>query len=270
MSHPIFLNSSPYLRMPDGAVNEWRAYWLRQGPELESNATFPLLWCALFSPKDLKWARRVDDEDLDSEGREELLSFEEAVYPYLVTSVDDALTSLTARRAALLKLLGARYEPIIDAFAALIRTRFLPFVLLRTSGLPDVEDAGPQLERMLRDWDDLESTSDLNKANSVSSAVDCFHRYSSQDAIRLLTGSSTQDGWPSDGLAMQFPRLPASRAGKASGKKNARRRLPKWLAEWIAPVVLGISTVAAYLYTQSWWVSAGSFVIIAFAFVWTL
>ncbi len=122
--------------MPDGAANEWQAFWKRRGPELESNATLPLLWCALFSPKDLKWARMVDDEDLDSEGREELLSFGQSVYPYLVTSVEDALTLLTARRASLLKLLGARYEPIIDAFASLISARFSPFVLLRTSGFP--------------------------------------------------------------------------------------------------------------------------------------
>lgn len=150
MSHPVFLNDAPYDHMPNGSANEWSSFFSKDGQELEANAFFPLLWMALFAVEDLRWARLIDDEDMDSPAREDL-DVGDIRYPYLVTSQEGALARFAQRKPYLQAELGPKYAGVVDAFEELIRLKYAPYILLRTSGLPDPEMQEPGLLSALAD-----------------------------------------------------------------------------------------------------------------------
>lgn len=129
MSHPIYLSSSSLPRMPEGSRNEWRSFF-GHGAELEANAFFPLFWRALFSTSDIRYARFIDEYDIDDEAsavdREECIEDfgADATYPYLVIDKAAAVARLATRREAILGAVGERYRPIYASFEALIAQHF--------------------------------------------------------------------------------------------------------------------------------------------------
>ncbi|WP_140720978.1 hypothetical protein [Pseudomonas sp. Hp2] len=163
MSHPVFLESPPWPRMPEGRKGELPAYYGSGGPSLVANAAIPLLWQAMFGPGDIRYAAVIDDFD-PVEGAVELEEFLEdatpseleATYPYLVASRDSALARLEARRERLIDLIGERYRPVYQAFSDHVRDHYGDYVLVRTSGLPDIEDATGWMTSMLADMEVME------------------------------------------------------------------------------------------------------------------
>ena len=188
MSHPVFLNATSNPRMPDGSSHEWEAFFLEGGPELEANAHIPILWMALFTPMDLHWARLIDDEDLDSDAREDMMDYGDTQYPYLVTSLERALATLAQRAPLLVARLGPDVAPIVDNFARHLRLHYGPYVLCRTSGLPDVEAFGPELQRALEDFDALTRTGDAASDNVIVADINHTRTTLRPDRMHLLTG----------------------------------------------------------------------------------
>ncbi|NYE26077.1 hypothetical protein [Pigmentiphaga litoralis] len=216
MSHPVFLNATSNPRMPDGSSREWEAFFLEGGPELEANAFIPLLWLALYTPMDLHWARLIDDEDLDSDAREDMMEYGDTQYPYLVTSLERALATLAQRAPLLVERLrlgtdvgvgtgvgtgvgaeagadGATGAPtdvarIIDNFARHLRLHYGPYVLCRTSGLPDVEEFGPELQKALEDFDALTLAGDAASDNVIVADINRTRAMLRPDRMHLLTG----------------------------------------------------------------------------------
>jgi hypothetical protein len=237
MSYPVFLNAASEPRIPDGGRNEWKAFWADDAIELEGNGWPPLLWLALFKVSDMRWARVVDDEDLDSEGREDLQEFGDATYPYLVTSRDSALATLAGRRKVILDGIGEHLAPVLDAFAALIGTDFPRFVLCRTSGMVDIADAGPALEKSLVDFDRL--VSEDTQDNSIAAAMADLRKYPA-DTQRFLLVGVRQGVASADAPLAETPVR-----SQTPDKKTARRSSE--LLDWISALIVGIPAVVVYL-----------------------
>ena len=271
MSHPVFLNDAPQRRMPDGSRNEWKDFW-GDGPELEANAMLPLFWTALFRDADIAWARIVDDEDLDAESNEELLAeFGDTRYPYLVTSSEEALANLAARRSMFAERLGHDYLPVLDAFSHFVAERYPHFVLLRTSGLPDVEDFEPELRRLLTDLDALQSGAVPAADNAIAVEIAYVHRHRNQDPIAMLTGSGGD--WPPADLKQALSPLAAKATRATSQESTASSRdktnsVASRVAGWVPGVVVGIATAGVYIYSRSVTAAAVCFCLICAGFIW--
>jgi hypothetical protein len=268
MSHPVFLNSAPARRMPNGSRGEWQEFWEREGPELEANAFIPLLWLALFQKADLQWARFADDEDSGSEGHAEVARLGEKRYPCLVTSVEEALSSLQSRRSALAARLGNKYEPVLDAFALFLEQRYTPFVLLRTGGLPDAEDFGPELEAMLTALEELGSGRQSGESNTFVAAIDEWQRQRNADPIYRLCGADSTNKWPPETLKEKFGPERKSAKEKAPENRQGSSKLKSAVLGWVPGVTIGIFTGGAFLYTRSVWFAVVCFCVVSFAFLW--
>jgi hypothetical protein len=248
MSYPIFLNAVALPRMPDGSKNEWQTFWNDGAVELEANGWPPLLWMALFKPGDMRQARMVDNEDVDSEGRAELEEeFGEMTYPYLLTSIDDALATLAGRRPALLRGIGEKFAPAVDAFAALLKEKFPAYVLCRTGGMVDVPSAGPELQRALADFERL--APGTGGENSIADEMAKLRKQDSRSQMLMLVGSvHEEDAATLNGDALS-PAAPATPAAPPS-KAQAAPRNSEWL-DWACALVVGLPAVGVYLRTHS-------------------
>ncbi|MGY4398451.1 hypothetical protein ACVWZA_003659 [Sphingomonas sp. UYAg733] len=179
--------------MPDGASGEWKTFWEAPGLELESKNGIPLLWWCLFSQGDIAHARLIDDFDAgDTEGERESFVEDsgysaETRYPYLITSVEAALTRLRERRSVMLEGIGDRYAPIYDEFMILIKDHFRPFVLVRTSGLPDI----PEAEQWIRDTAIEMDHLGHQPGPAVQSMITNFKRWSKNDPVWLRARRSS-------------------------------------------------------------------------------
>lgn len=241
MSYPVFLNASSEPRMPDGSKNEWRNFWAADAVELEGAGWPPLLWLALFKVSDIKRARVIDDEDIDSEGREDLKEFGEATYPYLLASRDSALATLASRRQAILDGMGAQAEPVLASFEALLDAEFPRFILCRTSGICDVTDAGPGLEKNLTDFDRL-AAGDLEGNSIVDLMTDILKQR--PDTQRFLLAGVRQDTVAEDATPPEQP------ARYQAPEKKTTRRSSEWL-DWLSAFIVGIPTAAVYMRERS-------------------
>ncbi|MGW2050332.1 hypothetical protein ACWCPF_34945 [Streptomyces sp. NPDC001858] len=221
MSVRLYLNSARQPRTPDGSAGE-RGDFFDGSMELEAKNWPPLLWWAMFGPKDLVEARIADTEDAGTDEHAELLSqWGEATYPYLVVDRPTALSRLRARRQGLTSRLGARFSPLYDEFAALIDTQFGPYVLLRTEALADGGEGCVRLrfEETLADFERL----DVGHATAVDGPVDRlitdFQRWQHTDPVWLLSGVG--DGWPSVALRERFAATGVRRSSGRSGGRSA-------------------------------------------------
>ncbi|QWP75828.1 hypothetical protein J5226_19790 [Lysobacter sp. K5869] len=287
MSHPVFLESPPWPRMPEGGRGEWPGYFAQGGPSLEANARIPLFWQALFAPDDLQQARSLDEFDPDSEAVE-LAEFREgatraqleATYPYLVAERDAALTRLLARRDALLGLVGERYRPIFDAFADYVRNAYGPYLLVRTGGLPDAEDATGWLSAQLQCLVALERSGEASAP--LADDADELARAHDRDAVWLATGSGggSDDpalAWPSLALRKAWPAcvpLPrSSRPANDDAGDRPRYRPPSRLdniLEWLAALIFAAAALGTWFATRSLWLSALAAAVATVVTVWGL
>jgi hypothetical protein len=244
MSQPVFLNAASAARMPDGSRNEWKDFFGDDRIELEYNGWPPLLWLALFKVSDIQWARIVDDEDLDSEGREELAEFGDTRYPYLATSTASALATYASRRQAILDGIGAVHAGVVGEFESLVKSRFPEFVLCRTSGLSDVADAGPLLEKALADFDRF-AQGDGSEENIVAKDIAYFSKQGARVPSYQLAGAEeggdSDAHWPAPDLTPPPPSPP----------KKKTSRLASELRDWGSAVLVGLPTVAVYFRTAS-------------------
>jgi hypothetical protein len=147
MSHPVFLTSSTFSRMPRGSQNQWAEFFQSASFELEANAFIPILWFMLFKQENIFWTRYIDDLDInddrnqvDLEERQE--DFGESQYAYLVIDQQQALLNLAARKPLFIEIFGTENIYHFDDFKSLIEQHYPEYILLRTSGLPlDLNDA---------------------------------------------------------------------------------------------------------------------------------
>ncbi|GGX30062.1 hypothetical protein GCM10007242_40820 [Pigmentiphaga litoralis] len=289
MSHPVFLNATSHPRMPDGSSREWEAFFLEGGPELEANAHIPILWMALFTPMDLHWARLIDDEDLDSDAREDMMEYGDTQYPYLVTSLERALATLGQRAPLLVARLGADVAPIVDNFARHLRLHYGPYVLCRTSGLPDVEEFGPELQKALEDFDTLTRSGDAGPDNAIVADINHTRGLLRPDRMHLLTGHGhdfTQAEPEPEVTAVELPvdaevaeparvnraetarAAPVADAPAAPIRSEPPARRENKLVGWLVAVAVGVPTVLAYQATQSVWIAGILFLLLCAAAGW--
>jgi hypothetical protein len=249
MSHPVFLNNAPTGCMPDGSKNEWASFFGTERLELESNAAIPILWLALFRSSDIQTARLIDDEDLTSPDRDDLADCGDSEYCYLVTPISGALSALRERKEALLAGLGENYRPIVDGFETHLRRRYAPFVLLRTSGLPDVEDFGPALAKVMADMDEF-CSGFPSPGNAISAEMASFRDWRHLDPIYLLCGKDWSAAWPSAELRACFPKPQRPTPSQRTKAKKPQSRMAKVL-EWAITLLGGVALMGIYVRTGS-------------------
>lgn len=289
MSHPVFLESPPWPRMPEGRKGELKPYFAAGGPSLEANACLPLFWLTLFSVEDVHFAHIIDDFDPEDEAieLEEFLESvppdeRDATYPYLVTTKALALERTARRREALVALLGERYRLIHDAFVEYIRTAYGPFVLVRTSGLPDVMDATGWLTDQLERMGALEHGTPIDAG--LARDVEEARRASDGNAVWLTTGvgdpRAEVNPWPSPRLVEAFPACAPRPRGTARGSTDAPKAGGKYTyrdqtsldktLEWLAILLFGVSAAATWVLTHSLWKAVLATVLITAVMVWLM
>ncbi|MFE6222480.1 hypothetical protein [Streptomyces sp. NPDC057854] len=231
MSLRLHLGGAPFPRMPDGSAGEWAGFF-DGSAELVAKDWPPLLWWALFGPGDLAEARVADTEDAGTDEHAELLDdWGATTYPYLVAERRAAVARLRGRRDGLTGLIGERYAPVVDAFAAYVDTRFGPYVLLRTGALAgDGDRVRPLFAETLADLDRLGAGRGPAAGGPLSGLAADFRRWRHTDPVRLLSG--TGPDWPDDGLRECL----AATAG--DGSSPAHRAVARWGA--VALLVLGV------------------------------
>ncbi|MEQ4575217.1 MAG: hypothetical protein ABN502_09800 [Gammaproteobacteria bacterium] len=284
MSHPVFLESPPWPRMPEGRKGELPAYYGSGGPSLVANAAIPLLWQAMFGPGDIRYAAVIDDFD-PVEGAVELEEFLEdatpseleATYPYLVASRDGALARLEARRERLIDLIGERYRPVYQAFSDHVRDHYGDYVLVRTSGLPDIEDATGWMTSMLADMEVMEHADAAVPAGLAHEAEE-LRRAQDADAVWLVSGVGETGSWPSQRLIDAFPACAPRRPVPASDTGAPVRARPIYRAdtlldkvlEWCAVFIFAAVALGVWWKTRSVWLSILAAVAFALVAGWSL
>jgi hypothetical protein len=278
MSHTVFLNASSRPRMPNGEAGEWASFWSDEKEELESKNGIPLLWWCLFNSNDIHKARLIDDGDIGSEDRDELyddIGDKEITYPYLVTSQEKGLERLGRRREAVLAAIGRERAPMYDAFMDLIKRDFGPFILVRTSGLPDAPDAEPWLSGVVSEMDrlDLESS----PGPELTGMAEELRRAPAVNAVWILGGTGRTDVWPTPELA------PASKRKRVDDREwegmeqtstsrpaRKRNRRVESLVEWLAAIVVGGSGLGAYFWTSSIIAAIAAFAVSSIIMGWAI
>lgn len=269
MSHPVFLESPPWPRMPEGRKGELKTYYAAAGPSLEANAYLPLFWRVLFAAEDIHFAYVIDEFDPD-EAAVELEEFldgatqaeKDAKYPYLVTTKTLALGRAARRRDNVIEWLGERYRPIFDAFIDYISTAYGGFILVRTGGLPDVTDATEWMTTELEQVAGLDHGGRLQ--DGLIKEIEDLKRAADSDAVWRTTGTGNPHGevdrWPSLSLTETFPacapraRQSASEPPQATATPQYRtpNKLDKAL-EWVAILVFAGVAVGTWAATRSVW-----------------
>ncbi|MDM8355521.1 hypothetical protein [Pandoraea communis] len=292
MSHPVFLESPPWPRMPEGRKGELKTYFSADGPSLKANAHIPLFWRALFAADDIHFAYVIDDFDPDDAAleREAFLKTatqaeRDAKYPYLVTTKALALARTTRRRDHLIELVGERFRPIYDAFVDYIATAYGPFVLVRTSGLPDVTDA---TERLVTELEQITALDHGTRVHAdLSREIENLKRAADTDTVWRTTGMGAPraevNPWPSQSLVKAFPacapRAPRNRHAATISPDSQhpveahRYRDPNRLdkvREWVAIFVFAGIFVCAWAATRAIWQSMLATAIATAAMVWLL
>ncbi|MEN8281400.1 hypothetical protein [Acinetobacter gerneri] len=155
MPHRVFLTSCPFDHMPLGHLNQWKVFAEVPRPELEANSFLPILWLMMFKQDHIQWARFIDDFDIDDENvaaeRQSCLENfgTESEYPYLITDTASALQLLKQRKAEFLQITGDQYTDIYHEFEIMVEKYYPDHVLLRTLGLPDINQAENWLQNSM-------------------------------------------------------------------------------------------------------------------------
>ncbi|MBN3797356.1 hypothetical protein [Burkholderia sp. Ac-20392] len=284
MSHPVFLESPPWPRMPEGRKGELHAYFAAGGPSLEANAFVPLFWRVLFGPDDVRFAYRIDDFDPEDQADEldeylEGATPEErdARYPYLVTTKASALARAAARRDNLVDQLGERYRSIYDAFVDYVATAFGEFVLVRTSGLPIAHDDMNAFATELAQVAMLERQKE--PCAGLAREIEELRRAPDADAVWRVTGSGDAHAdihpWPSHALADVFPACaprarqaaPIPRDTEDKPRYRPRNRLDNVL-EWGAACVFAAVFIGTWITTKSIWLAIVVTAVVTAMLVW--
>ena len=255
VGHRVYLDSARQPRTPDGSAGEWAGFF-DGGVELEAKNWPPLLWWAVFGPGDLMDARIADTEDAGTDEHAELLSqWGEATYPYLVVDQQTALSRLHVRRPALTSRIGPGFSPVYDAFAALIDTRFGPYVLLRTEGLADdgEGDLRPLFTETLADLTRIDAGHATAEGGPIDKLIADFQRWQHDDPTWLLAG--TGDGWPTPALREQVPATPLQRPPHQSAARSNT-------ADWMLGVLAALSGIGTYWLTENIWLAAFAFAVV--------
>ncbi|MGB7194000.1 MAG: hypothetical protein WBD81_11115 [Collimonas pratensis] len=270
MSHPVFLNDCKLPAMPSGERNEWRAFWDDARIELEANGGPPLLWWCIYGEADLKFARMIDDFDIDDpEGERAEFQVDtenpDALYPYFVTAKKQALQRLAQRKEKVVAALGEQYRAVYEAFEKLVATHFDGFVLLRTAGLPDIADGEQWMRTGAQSMDRLDNNHPPEAGDHFAGMAAEFLKWkNSGNAARMLGGSGPPDVWPDAALSAAFPEtgrrkrtapentdpdapqtLPPNVRGRSGQRKSTM------LEEWLAPLFVGLVTAYVYLSSRS-------------------
>lgn len=170
--------------------------------------------------------------------------------------------------------IGARYADVYDGFAALIGRAFGPFILLRTSGLPDVAGAEPAVRAMAAEMDALDTGPPGGRGPGLKGLVAEFRRWSGSDPVWLLSGAGQAGLWPTPELAAAYPAarpaagpgLPAtSLAPSTRGRGQGAAAL-----EWLGAVILAGAGLGAYGWTGSILAGIVAFILLAVPVVWWL
>jgi hypothetical protein len=182
---------------------------------------------------------------------------------------------LERRREKVVAAIGEPYRPVYDAFMRLVNDRFGPFILIRTSGLPDACDAGPWMNELFIDVDRLDETQPLSQG-PIQAMVDDFQKWQAKDPVWLLSGSGG-GAWPTPELVQAFPNgrkpVQAATPGAATEAvtqpvRHAKKSNP--VMEWIAPLFVGGCTVVVYLKSSSYVLGLLTFVVTTAISVWLL
>lgn len=265
MSHPVFLNDCRQPAMPSGERNEWRTFWDDPGIELEAKNGLPLLWWCIYGEADLKFARMIDDFDVDdAEGERAAFQADtehpEALYPYFVTGKKQALERLALRKEKVVAAIGEQYRSIYEAFEQLVATHFEGFLLLRTAGLPDISDGEQWIRAGAQSMDRLDNNLPPEPGGHFAGMAADFLRWKNGgNPVWMLGGSGPPDIWPGAALSATFPekgrrtRLAAGDADpgqpQATTRDRSGQRKPSKVEEWLAPLFVGL--VTAYVYFSS-------------------
>src|SRR5262245_52062133 len=110
MGRYAFLDATPFPRPPRTPA-DWDQVRSHGGREFEAKYYVPILWLALFEPRD----QRAE--------------------PFLVKPIDDALATLSRRRAQLERFIG---DPeLVAAFAGVLRDEYTKYALVRMDDLAE-------------------------------------------------------------------------------------------------------------------------------------
>ncbi|AKM32262.1 hypothetical protein AB870_22370 [Pandoraea faecigallinarum] len=272
--------------MPEGRKGELKTYFSAGGPSLEANAYFPLFWRILFATEDIRFAYVIDDFDPDDDAIEieEFLEGaapeeRDARYPYLVTTKGLALERAARRRDNLIALLGERYRPIFDAFVDYIRSAYGGFILIRTSGLPDVTDATEGMTTELEQVAALDHGAHVPAG--VAEEIEDLKRAPDTDAVWRSTGVGNPRAeihpWPSKTLIEAFPacapRARQAPSARAPASDTKRYRAPNTLdkvLEWVAIFVFAGVAVGTWAVTRSVWKAVVATAVVTAAMAWLL
>lgn len=286
MSHPVFLESPPWPRMPEGRKGELKTYFSADGPSLEANAYLPLFWRVLFSVEDIHFAYVIDEFDPDDEAVEIEAFLEgatqaekDAKYPYLVTTKALALERAARRRDNVIELLGERYRPIFDAFVNYLGTAYGGFILVRTGGLPDVTDATEWITTELEQVAALDHGAHVQAA--LADEIEDLRRISDTDAVWRSTGTGNPraevNPWPSRSLVETFPACaPRSRPAAAERPPAVEKhqyRNPNAFdkaLEWVAILMFAAVAVCTWAVTRSVWKAVVATVVVTGIMAWLL
>ncbi|VVE62186.1 hypothetical protein PCA31118_00927 [Pandoraea captiosa] len=286
MSHPVFLESPPWPRMPEGRKGELKTYFLADGPSLEANGYFPLFWRVLFAVEDIHFAYVIDDFDPEDDAVEiqEFLEGatqdeKDATYPYLVTSKSLALERAARRRENVITLIGERYRPIYDAFVDYIASAYGNFILIRTSGLPDVTDATGGMTA------EMEQIAALDHGTLVAAGLaqdaEELRRAADKDAVWQASGVGNPraevNPWPSKALVDAFPACAPRARPEVSGRSPVadphQYRSPNTLdkvLEWVAIFVFAGVAVGTWATTHSVWKAVVATALVTAIMAWLL
>lgn len=275
--------------MPEGRKGELQSYFAAGGPSLEANACLPLFWKVLFATEDIHFAYVVDDYDPEDEAVElqEFLESaapeeKDAKYPYLVTTKTLALECAARRRDRLIELLGERYRPIYDAFVEYIATAYGPFILVRTSGLPDATDATEWLTAQMEQVASLDGGTPIDA--HLAEEAEALRRAADGDAVWRASGvgyaQAEVNPWPSKALVDAFPACaPRARAtASANVADTTEKRKPTYrdqtgvdkALEWLAILLFGVTAVGTWYVTHSIWKAAVATVAVTAVMVWLM
>lgn len=165
---PVFLNSCHVNHMPNGRQNEWKDFFSLNSYELEANAFIPVFWLLLYSQENIKFARYVDDYDINNHetiiDRQECFEdFGNETYFYFIISKEIALKNLRERKKHFLQMFGSKYKKYYNIFEQIITEEYHQYILLRTNGLALDEQSEQNFKKSLIHYENLNKIHDFTE-----------------------------------------------------------------------------------------------------------
>lgn len=257
MSLPVFLEPSPYSKMPNGSNNEWSHYFEDCGYSLEANAFIPLFWLLLFSKNNILKARFVDEYDVDDDNTqierlEAIEDFGEQTYPYFVVSKEEGLQNLRKRKHHFLQIFGSEFETAYSHFEHIIEHEFQQnYILLRTSGLGDVdEQTTPVFLEQVSVYQNLENENLEQNSEFWEVSKKIMSTYQDNPNYYLMGASSSGN---------QKLEINISNSKIPNSTKQAKDLSETKL--WLMSLIIAAPAIFVYLTTKSVWYCVLTFVV---------